>query len=499
MDSQFNNKKVYINPNYKPGQNKGNQQIYINQNFLESKSQSNSINKIFVNPNFMKTNNVLNKNTVCRDSQQQSSVKHLSTLNLNPHYNCKFFPETGFSNQVLNGPHFNLKGHINKQHSNVNHLLQSNAQPSNQVAHQGHINEMNCLAVKCNNTDIRQEKFTAKSRYILVRNQYSQKIDKTNSPQITQSCGLLKAVPSNRLPISKTRYQLIRHKECKNPDQSPLVKKRNLKVSKYNIINLDSIKSKVGTQYSLAKPITISSSKILNHHDFKIKKHLSYTLKSKEKVRGVFDHTKKTNYKTEIENIKGKSKINNIPCALFCKYGKCLRNINSKCPYVHDKKLVSLCRKFLKGVCHDENCTLSHEISKKKMPTCYFYLNGICVKDNCPYLHVKLGDQASICKDFLKGYCEKGETCIFKHVKPKTSRNATRFTKNIKECLKVKKNISSKNKKDLLPDKPSTSSEENTTLEDRYFKEAVQEDMKKSDYIKPTRCKLGDLPSYIRL
>ncbi|XP_045515489.1 zinc finger CCCH domain-containing protein C337.12 [Pieris brassicae] len=498
MDSQFNNNKVYINPNYKPGKNKGNQHIYINQNFLESKYQSNSVNKIFVNPNFMKTNNVSKKNT-CRDSQQYSSVNHLSTLNLNPHYNSKFFQEAHFSNQVLNGPHLHSDGHINKSHSNVNHLLQSNSQSSNQLSHQGHLNKMNTLAVKCNNTDITQDNITSKSRYILVRNQYSQKIDKANSPQITQSCGLHKGVPINRLPISKSRYQLIRHKERINPDQSSLIKKGNLKVSKYNIINLDSIKSKIGTKYSLAKPISFSSSKILNNHDFKIKTHLSYTLKSKEKVRGVFNHTKKTNYKSEIENIKGKTKINNIPCALFCKYGKCLRNINSKCPYVHDKKLVSLCRKFLKGVCHDENCPLSHEISKKKMPTCYFYLNGVCVKDNCPYLHVKLGDQASICKDFLKGYCEKGETCLFKHVKPKISRNVIQFTKNIKECLKLKKNIPSTDKKDLLPDKPSTSSEENTAIEDRYFKEAVQEDLKNSDYIKPTRCKLGDLPSYIKL
>ncbi|CAF4822134.1 unnamed protein product [Pieris macdunnoughi] len=133
------------------------------------------------------------------------------------------------------------------------------------------------------------------------------------------------------------------------------------------------------------------------------------------------------------------------------------------------------------------------------MPTCYFYLNGICVKDNCPYLHVKLGDQASICKDFLKGYCEKGETCLFKHVKQKISCDAIKFSKNNKECLKLKKNIPIKDKKDQLLDIPSTSSEENTALEDRYFKEAVQEDFKNSDYIKPTRCKLGDLPSYIKL
>ncbi|KAI5645390.1 hypothetical protein NE865_02477 [Phthorimaea operculella] len=215
-----------------------------------------------------------------------------------------------------------------------------------------------------------------------------------------------------------------------------------------------------------------------------------------------------------------KFKKNNIPCPLFRKYGTCLRNSRGKCEFLHDKKHVSICRKFLKGVCHDKNCLLSHEVTAEKMPTCSFYLNGMCTREDCPYLHVKLNEKTKICLDFLKGYCEKGNECLNRHINlcpdqaikgsclrkkcPYPHRNNKKTVNKVNtKKINVKSRINIKVEKKENID-GGTSVQSSDKVEDdkdcRYYKEVVEDTAPMEvEVIKPTRCKLGALPSFIQL
>lgn len=102
-------------------------------------------------------------------------------------------------------------------------------------------------------------------------------------------------------------------------------------------------------------------------------------------------------------------------CMFFNKFGKCKKNEEGRCPYIHDKEKVAVCRKFLQANCFKENCLLSHKVAPEKMPVCKYFLEGLCTKDPCPYRHVKVNDSAEICQDFLKGFCPVGEKCTKKH------------------------------------------------------------------------------------
>ncbi|EDV29038.1 uncharacterized protein TRIADDRAFT_52522 [Trichoplax adhaerens] len=103
--------------------------------------------------------------------------------------------------------------------------------------------------------------------------------------------------------------------------------------------------------------------------------------------------------------------------------GKC--NRGNECPYVHDPSKVAVCTRFLRGMCHAEDCPFSHQISTDKMPVCSFFLRGNCTKDNCPFSHVRVAKNADLCKSFLLGYCPDGVKCKMRHVIicPEYSRN----------------------------------------------------------------------------
>lgn len=111
-----------------------------------------------------------------------------------------------------------------------------------------------------------------------------------------------------------------------------------------------------------------------------------------------------------------KLRKNNQPCLIYHRFGKCLSQMAGKCWRVHDPRNISICRKFLQGICDNENCLLSHDVGPEKMPTCRYFLEGCCVRDNCPYLHVKLSANAAICRHFLHGYCDAGDKCKKRHV-----------------------------------------------------------------------------------
>ncbi|EZA56836.1 Zinc finger CCCH domain-containing protein [Ooceraea biroi] len=152
--------------------------------------------------------------------------------------------------------------------------------------------------------------------------------------------------------------------------------------------------------------------------------HRTLEVNSKSKIRLPSSTPVKANYKNSISNkakqrsiriLQNKMHKNNQPCLIFQRFGSCPNHENGICLKRHDKKQVSLCKKFLQGKCFLDKCPLSHDIGPEKMPTCKYFLDGCCTRDNCPYLHVKVSANTSICIDFLQGYCAKGNKCQRRH------------------------------------------------------------------------------------
>ncbi|XP_029164295.1 zinc finger CCCH domain-containing protein 3 [Nylanderia fulva] len=142
------------------------------------------------------------------------------------------------------------------------------------------------------------------------------------------------------------------------------------------------------------------------------------------KTQFTFNVLLKATYKNSISNkakqrsiriLRNKMHKNNQPCLIFQRFGSCPNHEKGKCPKRHDKKQVSLCKKFLQGKCFVDKCSLSHDVGPEKMPTCKYFLDGCCTRDDCPYLHVKVSSNTSICIDFLQGYCAKGTKCQRRH------------------------------------------------------------------------------------
>lgn len=343
------------------------------------------------------------------------------------------------------------------------------------------------------------------------------------------------AEPIVTTTVTNSRYTLVRRKTdaCVDNVERPINKNNcTVKINKYKSVRLSFIKNNLPvfekskefaspTQLNRSLNPKTTSSSAVNRKYTKINKQ-SASVKKVAEVKATSKRTLLTksnalnsSFQTNGKMIIGKFKKNNIPCPSFSKFGKCLRNVRGNCEFLHDKKHVSLCRKFLKGICHDSSCRFSHELSAKKMPTCYFYLNGMCTKENCPYLHVKLNNDTKICNEFLKGYCEKGDKCEYRHVN-KNLKTLIKHSMNIqrqyscaspivvsnKAKIKTKQNIYRKNdtKRKSLSNTKLSSQDENET-ECRYFKEnnKATEQNEVCDVIKPSRCKLGTLPSFIKL
>lgn len=140
---------------------------------------------------------------------------------------------------------------------------------------------------------------------------------------------------------------------------------------------------------------------------------------NKISVSGV-TYVRKTNNTFVVDNrtqnsVKKRRKLN-ITCPTFRRLGICLKNVEGKCPLVHNPKNISICPKFLKGICKIDDCHLSHEVVPEKMPTCRFFLEGCCIRETCPYLHVKVNDSAKVCLPFLQGYCQAAVNCKSVHI-----------------------------------------------------------------------------------
>jgi hypothetical protein len=83
-------------------------------------------------------------------------------------------------------------------------------------------------------------------------------------------------------------------------------------------------------------------------------------------------------------------------CKFFTKTGKCDKG--DKCPFLHDKSQVPVCKFFLQGRCHkdESQCPYRHVMDDKSnststsnVPVCQKFLQGLCINERCPFLHVK--------------------------------------------------------------------------------------------------------------
>ncbi|XP_026455372.1 zinc finger CCCH domain-containing protein 7-like [Papaver somniferum] len=101
-------------------------------------------------------------------------------------------------------------------------------------------------------------------------------------------------------------------------------------------------------------------------------------------------------------------------CQFFTRFGKCNKE-DGKCRFIHDPAKIAVCTKFLKGLCNDTNCKLTHKVIPERMQDCSYFLQGLCTNENCPYRHVNVNPDSSVCEGFLRGYCAEGNECRKKH------------------------------------------------------------------------------------
>ncbi|KAJ8716098.1 hypothetical protein PYW08_013383 [Mythimna loreyi] len=347
-----------------------------------------------------------------------------------------------------------------------------------------------------------------------------------------------KAATALPAPVAQSRYCLVRQNVTNKPLSETTNKpinetiKTTFKLNKYKTVSWKYIKRKVNnvknstnnnlkrfeTNFQITINEKASNSLLINrkNNEFKLINTYNVTPLNHDKIKAkVFSETHRKLNKfnqstpTKTKKIKGNLKKNNIPCPLFRKFGECLRNAKGRCEFLHDKKHVSICRKFIKGLCHDKECLLSHDLTTKKMPTCYFYLQGTCTKAECPYLHVKLSEKTKVCPDFLKGYCEKGSKCLQRHINIAAERKIP--ISQTRNSLRKKDNepkicIRNIQKQEQPVEEQATEVHQNiektsVNSENRYYDEHKDSSSSNESYetIKPMRCKLGTLPSFIQL
>ncbi|KAM3966133.1 zinc finger CCCH domain-containing protein 3 [Aphomia sociella] len=457
--------KVYINPNFNRNVNINNQilpsknTMHINPKFSQFGGNIHNNTKIYINPNFIKPYPTINETLEPKTVNNKLNLNNLNKDNTRE-----------LQNQTVS-------------QSSVVAIEKSIIQPTT-------VKSRFCL-VRHNVKKQEIKPITNENKTIVKINKYkSIRLRDVNTKQTLKECNIPNRVKSSVYASNINVPKKISHKYIRV--NNSLQNMHNNSRFKFIKVNSELCKSSILLKSSKATKPPMESNKSL------------LKINNRTKFKGV---------------IKGNLKINNIPCPLFKKYGKCLRMAHGKCEYLHDKKHVSICRKFLKGICHDEMCLLSHELTLKKMPTCYFYLQGMCTKDSCPYLHVKLNDKTKVCSDFLKGYCEKGDKCLNRHVnsrnvvgKSSCLKNETKTMNKLhkqKDYKYVNNFKKSDNRTSRIPckfnSKPSTSTsvktnEENTNNSDnRYYIKVDDNNSENYEIIKPSRCKLGMLPSFIKL
>ncbi|XP_075979094.1 zinc finger CCCH domain-containing protein 3 [Anticarsia gemmatalis] len=436
---------------------------------LEDSVVDQTKNKVYVNPNFNKPQG---------SKYSSSAVMHvnpkfshlLSNVQSNAHNKPRIYVNPNFVKTNSYPDEMQIPTH------NDNYFLQNTV-----------VNQSNAYSCEDSTTETEKNQLTvpfANSRYSLVRQSTS---------QVTRQVPQEAVIGQVKNTIQINKYKSIPLKDIKkNLDN---VKKLN----KYPSIDSARSNNRVTSNKICVSSSTFSRSRLIYRNSG------AKVAVDKSKIRSSIDSPGKPVLNQLRGKIKGNFKKNNIPCPLFRKFGRCLRKSRGKCEFLHDKKHVSICRKFLKGLCHDKDCLLSHDLTTKKMPTCYFYLQGNCTKSDCPYLHVKLSETVKICPDFLKGYCEKGSKCSQRHVMQNEERKGTLKRSSLtskRNYNKVQnKTVICGDHKEKEKNTSSAPTDNNDKSDHRYYQENANDlnETETCDIIKPTRCKLGTLPSFIQL
>ncbi|XP_047351318.1 zinc finger CCCH domain-containing protein 3 isoform X1 [Vespa velutina] len=169
-----------------------------------------------------------------------------------------------------------------------------------------------------------------------------------------------------------------------------------------------------------------------------------------------------------IQILRNKMRKNNQPCLFFQRFGYCANQKKGTCSKLHDKKQISVCKKFLQGKCLLDACPLSHDVGPEKMPTCKYFLEACCTRDQCPYRHVKVSSSTPICIEFLQGYCSKGNECKLRHEYLCPEYNKTSNCSKGKYCPYPHKPTTStarQNNKYLQKEPNATKSQSTSTIE----------------------------------
>ena len=88
----------------------------------------------------------------------------------------------------------------------------------------------------------------------------------------------------------------------------------------------------------------------------------------------------------------------------------------------------------------DNALNIKQDVTRIKQKVCIYWLQDLCKKgDDCPFLHMLNKDKLPICKYFFEnGECQKGDKCIYKHVRPENDQqynNPSGFPyNNIEKC-----------------------------------------------------------------
>lgn len=192
----------------------------------------------------------------------------------------------------------------------------------------------------------------------------------------------------------------------------------------------------------------------------------------------------------------------NMICPIYRRLGKCLAYARGRCQKVHDQRYVIVCPQFIKNLCQDEKCLLSHNANLHKMPVCKYFLQGLCQKQReCLYLHKKLTDDTKLCAEFLRGYCSLADKVNALSKPFSIILQPVSFQCNLLHDFP--KSTKDKKKFSIVRHKSKTTVERNV-------KEPVEGESQARYYIEdqsqfkdgneaPKRGALGSLPSYIPL
>ncbi|XP_076765760.1 zinc finger CCCH domain-containing protein 3 [Xylocopa sonorina] len=440
---------VYINPNFKHQ----NSAIYINPK-LHTKPL------VHVNPKMMK--NVIKSN----ENVQSNSISITSAIGTNQHsvqksvhVNPKLMKK--LSSSVQSKPIEQKE--VVKQ--NITHSVCSrlkfvkNANSPKVIPNQKKLNNSNIVILsqrklvrvrrgsrKSLSTSQAELCKTKKSLNSIVKNvkPASQRTVKTRINALQQS--ISKDNNFVKLPIIKpkiNKYRIDRTAPKINTGESAALAQKKTVNNKMELITIGGIVYKSSKNHLVRKSYGIKKKRTTN---FKADKFIITTngkklcrVKSVKEMSGNFSTKilstaneskvsssilQKVNYRNNISNkvkqksiqiLRNKMQKNNQPCLIFQKFGYCSNHEKGICVKRHDKKQISLCKKFLQGNCLLDKCPLSHDVGPEKMPTCKYFLEGCCTRDACPYRHIKVSSNTPICIDFLRGYCGKGSECKQRH------------------------------------------------------------------------------------